>query len=110
MSGEGKSGGDKTARVPAGDYRIARITADRPGTSPDARAVHLALEPAAHMPAQAPAFTLTLPAHALGAAAAGGDTVQVQRRSFGLEFARAAQPFFLVLNDAAWQELATRPL
>lgn len=41
-----------------------------------------------------------------------GDLVQVRERGYGLQFARAdaREPFFLVLEDAAWRELQARPL
>jgi hypothetical protein len=41
---------------------------------------------------------------------ARGDFVHAQNRSYGIEFARAdnRQPFFLVLEDAVYKELAAR--
>lgn len=58
-------------------------------------------------------FTLVLPAGAAAQAQlVAGDIVQVRERGYGLQFARAdaREPFFLVLDDARWRELQSRPV
>jgi hypothetical protein len=58
-------------------------------------------------------FVLLLPAAtAAQARLAAGDIVQVRERGYGLLFARAdaPEPFFLVLDDARWRELQSRPV
>jgi hypothetical protein len=58
-------------------------------------------------------FVLLLPeATALHVQLVAGDIVQVRERGYGLQFARAdaREPFFLVLDDARWRELQSRPV
>lgn len=58
-------------------------------------------------------FVLLLPPPAAAQAhLAAGDVVQVRERGYGLQFARAdaGEPFFLVLEDAAYRELQARPV
>lgn len=98
--------GDKTARIPAGGYRVDQVTA----VDAQGHTLRLALTPQSHA---APAFNLDVPAHAFGAQQpAAGEVIQVQPRDWGLQFARGTQnePFFLVLAQATQRELNARPL
>ena len=104
LSGDGKQ--DKTALIPAGGYRVTGVTA----VQGQADTLRLALAPQGE---GAPAFNLDVPSHAFGGQTpAAGDVIQVQRRAWGLQFARDAQadPFFLVLAEATLRELDARPL
>lgn len=95
---------DTTALVKDGDYRVAAIA---PGN--EAGTLRLALEPQGQ--ANAEPVVLTLPAQAFGAQApVVGDLVQARQRAYGVQFARAEQPFFLVLADAWSAELGSRPI
>lgn len=97
---------DKTTLIPAGGYRVADVTA----VQGRADTLRLSLAPQSE---GAPAFHLDVPAHAFGGhTPAAGDVIQVQRRAWGLQFARDAQadPFFLVLAEATLRELDARPL
>jgi hypothetical protein len=90
----------KTAMA-EGDYRIARIDAapQRPG------ALRMTLQAVPGSGAQGE-FTLILPEQAVAKAAlAQGDVVSARLRPYGVEFAQAATPFFLVLHDAWYDEL-----
>ncbi|ARU03485.1 hypothetical protein CCO03_01220 [Comamonas serinivorans] len=98
------STGDKTALVKDGTYRVAAIA---PGH--DAGTLRLTLEPQDQAGAQP--FVLKLPAQAFGAQApVVGELVQAQHRAYGVQFARAEQPFFLVLAEAWTAELDSRPI
>jgi hypothetical protein len=95
---------DRTALVQDGDYRVAAVA---PAT--EAGTLRLMLEPLGMADAQP--FALTVPAQAFGGQLpAAGDVVHAQRRAYGVQFARAEQPFFLVLADAWMDELASRPI
>ena len=103
-SSDSSSGKDKTAMVQDGAYRVATV-------APDAQAgtVRLGLEPQGMAGAQA--FVLNVPVKALGGQIpVAGDVLQAQRRDYGVQFARADQPFYLVLADAWNAELDSRPL
>lgn len=103
-SSDSSSGKDKTAMVQDGTYRVATVTPDAP-----AGTVRLGLEPQGM--AGAPAFVLNVPVQALaGKVPVAGDLLQAQRRDYGVQFARADQPFYLVLADAWNAELDSRPL
>ena len=103
-SSDSSSGKDKTAMVQDGTYRVATVTPDAQGGT-----VRLGLEP--HGIADAQAFVLSVPVQALaGQVPATGDLVQAQRRDYGVQFARADQPFYLGLADAWNAELDSRPL
>ena len=91
--------------VAAGPYRVIEVAevAQRPGA---ARVRLQALDGTRD-------FALLLPAQAAQQARLeAGDLVDVRERAYGLQFARAdaAEPFFLVLADAAWRELQSRPV
>lgn len=104
-SSDSSSGKDKTAMVQDGTYRVATVTPDTQGGT-----VRLGLEPQG-MAADAQAFVLNVPMQALGDhVPATGDLLQAQRRDYGVQFARADQPFYLVLADAWNAELDSRPL
>ena len=68
------------------------------------------------VPLAAQEFFLLLPRDAVTRGRlATGDTVQAQQRAYGLAFAAvtaqgAASPFFLVLDDAWYRELDSRPV
>ena len=103
-SSDSSSGKDKTAMVQDGTYRVVTVTPDVPGG-----AVRLGLEPLGITGAQA--FVLNVPVQALGGGLpVAGDLLQAQRRDYGVQFARADQPFYLVLADAWNAELDARPL
>ena len=100
-SSQSSSGDKKTA---AGDYRIVEM-ADA-AARPDA--VRLRLQAAAGNLAE---FFLYVPRETVAAGRlAPGQWVTARDRAYGTEFARAdtKQAFFLVLDDAWYQELATR--
>lgn len=95
---------DKTALVHDGDYRVAAVA---PADKPDS--VRLMLEPLDMANAQP--FALTVPTQAFkGELPVAGDRIHAQRRAYGVQFARAQEPFFLVLADAWTDDLASRPI
>ena len=101
-SSHSSTGGDKTA---AGDYRVVELAqaADRAGI------VRLTLQ--AQDPQQR--IVLDLPQRIADAQRLGtGDLVHVERRVYGLEFARGAarEVFYLVLDDQWFAGLAARPV
>lgn len=103
-SSNASSPGKRTA---AGEFRIVAIAdvAQRPGR------VSLALEPVAGNPN--PAFTLELPQQtAQRAALAVGAAIVAKPRPYGVEFAtvRDRQAFYLVLEDAWFHDLPSRPV
>ena len=107
-SSASSSRGDKTAVVQDGTYRV---------TAGVASAVTAALsgEFGASLAPQgmegAQAFVLNVPVGAFGGEVpSAGDTLQAQRRDYGVQFARADTPFYLVLADAWSAELDSRPL
>ena len=94
-------------RVAEGDWRVVAI--DRAG--PRAGTARLTLRPLAGTAAGAGdnAVVLVLPLPAVDrAAVAVGATVGVRHRPYGLALTLADEPFFLVLDDAAAGEVATR--
>lgn len=102
-SSESSGGNGRTAN---GDYKVTDVAvADaRPGT------LRLTLQPTA---GEGKAFELYLPQKAAEAGGvAVGEVVRAQNRAYGVEFARAdnQQAFFLVLEDAWYQELASNPV
>jgi len=102
-SSQSSSGETKTA---AGDYRIIEM-ADA-AARPDA--VRLRLQATAD---NATEFFLYVPRETAAASRlTAGQVVTARDRAYGIEFARAEtkQAFFLVLDDAWYQELATRPV
>ena len=103
-SSDSSSGKDKTAMVQDGIYRVVTVSPDVQGGT-----VRLGLEPQGMADAQA--FVLNVPVQALGGELpVAGDLLQAQRRDYGVQFARADQPFYLVLADAWNAELDSRPL
>ena len=99
-------------KVAEGDYRVTDIVtlADAP------ERLQLLLRPLDAAPDEAPTVVLTLPRQTLEGRALGrGDTVRVQHRRFGLEFARQLdagrlEPFYLALADDWLRDLQARPL
>ena len=97
-------------KVAQGDYTIVEMTAL--AQQPDM--MRLRLQAVAPLAAQE--FFLLLPRDAVTRGQlATGDTVQAQQRAYGLAFAAvtaqgAASPFFLVLDDAWYRELDSRPV
>lgn len=92
--------------VTRGDYRIVQVAqADqRPGT------LRLQLQAVAKSDAQG-ALVLYLPEHAVrGHSLVAGQVVEATPRPYGVEFAQAGKPFFLVLDDDWYQGLQTRPV
>jgi hypothetical protein len=91
--------------VAAGPYRVIEVAALPPGDG----AVRVRLQALDG----GREFALRLPPAAAGQARlAAGDIVDVRERAYGLQFARAdvREPFFLLLDDAAWRELQSRPV
>lgn len=100
-SSDSSSGERKTAQ---GDYRIVEVAqaAQRPGT------LRLQLQALAE-PGAAGALVLYLPAPAAqDHQLAAGQVVKATPRPYGVEFAKAETPFFLVLDDDWYQGLQTR--
>ncbi|MGM9489877.1 hypothetical protein [Ideonella sp. YS5] len=98
---------DRPARTADGDYRVTEVAAAddvQPGM------LKLTLAPAA---GEGEAFALVLPQKAVDAGGvAVGEVVRAQNRPYGVEFANAGtrQPFFLVLQDDWYRELASNPV
>lgn len=97
---------DRPNRTADGDYKVIEVAAadERPGT------LRLKLQPA---DGAGEAFELYLPQKAADVGGvAVGQVVSARNRDYGVEFARAdnRQPFFLVLEDAWYQELASNPV
>lgn len=102
-SSDSSSRDRKTAQ---GEYRIVQVAqADqRPGT------LRLQLQ-ALSEPGTAGELVLYLPEGTLQQnQLAAGQVVKATPRPYGVEFAKADQPFFLVLNDDWYQGLQTRPV
>lgn len=102
-SSNSSSGNNKVAE---GEYRIDAITAvaEKPGFL-RLRLQHLA-QPGTELLLDLPEKTATL------AALGVGGHVAARQRSYGLEFATAParEPFYLVLADDWFRELASRPV
>jgi hypothetical protein len=100
----------KNDRVAAGDYTIVHIAlADDTATGPAAKA-RLTLRAADTGGGDSAEFVLLLPRETVAMAGLeAGGTVTVRHRAYGLELAGGAtrQPFFLVLDDAWYRELAS---
>lgn len=97
---------DRPNRTADGDYKVIEVAAaeDRPGK------LRVTLQPAA---GTGEAFELYLPQKAVDVGGvAVGQVVSARNRDYGVEFARAdnRQAFFLVLEDAWYQELASNPV
>jgi cystathionine beta-lyase/cystathionine gamma-synthase len=96
-------------KVAQGEYTIIEMTAV--AQQPDM--LRLRLQATA---LQTEEFFLLLPRQAVARAQlAAGDKVLAQQRAYGMAFAAlttqgAASPFFLVLDDAWYRELDSRPL
>ncbi len=97
---------DRPNRTADGDYKVIEVAAahQRPET------LRLKLQPA---DGTGEAFELYLPQKAADVGGvAVGQVVSARNRDYGVEFARADNrlPFFLVLEDAWYQELASNPV
>ena len=105
---EGSSNSSKADKVAEGDYRIVEIAAaDKlPGKMRvTLRAVNPAVSPADGE------FVLTLPQEAVQQARlAAGGVVTARQQAYGVQFAAGAprEAFFLVLQDAWYEELRTK--
>jgi hypothetical protein len=100
-SSNSSTGNDRQAMN--GDYRIDAIVA----VAGRSDRVQLQLKPVDGNAERA--FALELPLQIVDQTAlAAGSVVNAQARSYGIEFALAAtkQPFFLVLEDAVYDEIA----
>ena len=107
-SSASSSKGDKVA---AGDYKIIDVAAaaDRPGML----RVHLQAVAAVTAPNAADDFYLVLPEQAFEKSQLStGQLVTAREHAYGLEFAngQSQQPFFLVLSDAWYRELDSKPV
>lgn len=102
----GASSNGRPNRTADGDYKVIEVAAagDRPGK------LRVKLQPA---DGSGEAFNLYLPPKAVDAGGvAAGQVVSARNHDYGVEFARAdnRQPFFLMLEDAWYQELASNPV
>ncbi len=102
-------------KVAQGPYTIIEMVALT--DQPDRVQLRLAPAPGTLTGTAAPAeFTLTLPRETADRARlAVGQVITAEHRPYGLAFATAdaagrAEPFFLVLDDAWYRELASRPV
>ena len=101
-------------KVAQGPYTIVEMLAL--ADQPDRLQLRLAPAAGTRTGASAPAeFTLTLPREtAERARLAVGQVITAEHRPYGLAFAAGAAgaqaPFFLVLDDAWYRELASRPV
>jgi hypothetical protein len=107
LSGSIQTSSDSSSKtvVAEGPYKVidVAVVPDRPGLT----RVTLQAVAGEHE------FVLLLPPPAAEQARlVAGDVVQVRARGYGLQFARAdaREPFFLVLDDAAYRELQARPV
>jgi hypothetical protein len=106
VSGSSKS--SQNTPIAAGDYQLIQVAAapNRPGF------MQMTLRAVKTQDANDD-VVLTLPQKALDSSGlAKGDTVAARSRAFGVEFANAQTrtTFFLVMNDAAYRELASHPV
>ncbi|HJV59754.1 MAG TPA: hypothetical protein VJ743_02355 [Albitalea sp.] len=101
-------GSSRATNVAEGDYRVIEVAAvaDRPGT------VRMTLQPVAEQSEQGGLFLYVPQQVAQAGLLAPGQVVSAHRRAYGVEFAKAddQQAFFLVLDDAWYRELQTRPV
>lgn len=104
LSSSSNSSGGNQRKVADGHYRIIDIAA----TPGQAGRTRLTLQGE-----QAQQVVLDLPHNTFAAQQlAQGDSMYAQNRVYGIEFGRADthQPFYLVLADAWYGELASRPV
>jgi hypothetical protein len=106
VSGSSKS--SQNTAVAAGDYQLIQVAAvpNRPGF------MQMTLR-AAKTPSAPDDVVLTLPQKAFDTSGlTKGDTVAARAHAYGIEFANAQTrtTFFLVMNDAAYRELASHPV
>lgn len=102
---QGSSNSSSGTKVAEGPYRVIDLVREPEGAG-RTRVTLAAVQ-------GTQTFVLLLPAPAAAQAQlAAGDIVQVRERGYGLQFARAEarEPFFLVLDDARWRELQSRPV
>ena len=102
-SSESSTKGDDVAE---GEYRIIEVAVaeQRPG------AMRLKLQAVAKPGAESE-FYLYLPHQALAQGRLEtGHVVTARKRPYGLEFAKADAPFFLVLQDAWYREMSTKAI
>lgn len=98
------SGGDKR-KVADGEYRIIQIAAT-PDRADRTRITMQANDPQQRIVLDLPQITFDKQQLAVG------DAMYAQNRSYGIEFGRSDkhQPFYLVLADEWYGELASRPV
>jgi hypothetical protein len=94
----------KGTDVAEGEYRVVEVAAvaERPGT------VRLTLQALADPTAQGEVLLLVPVQAAEQGHIAAGQVVTARQRAFGVEFASAQTPFFLVLHDEVYRELHTQ--
>jgi hypothetical protein len=100
----------KNDRVAAGDYTIVHIAQADGAATGEAANARLTLRAAGTEAGEGAEFVLQLPRETVAMAGLTvGGTVTVRHRAYGLELAGGAtrQPFFLVLDDAWYRELAS---
>jgi hypothetical protein len=99
--GSSNSSSNDNKKTAEGDYRVDAIVAVAGRTD----RVRLELSPL-DRPSEA-AFALELPARALEQVPlTAGSVVNARPRPYGVEFAHAGEPFYLVLEDDWYRELA----
>jgi hypothetical protein len=100
-SSNSSSSGDKVAE---GEYRIIEVAAaeQRPGTA------RLKLQAVAQDGAEGELYLYLPQQTAQAGALAAGQVVRATARPYGIEFAKAEVPFFLVLRDDWYRELNTK--
>ncbi len=106
------SEGSRHDRVAEGDYTVVEVAdaADRPGLL---RVKLRMTVPAAGAADADEAFDLYLPrANPAASRLAQGQVIRARLRPYGVEFAQGEpqQPFFLVLQDAWYDELRSQPV
>jgi len=100
-------------RVAAGDYTIIHMAGADEAAAGSAAKLRLTLRATDTDAGNDAEFVLLLPKETVAMAGlATGDTVTVRHRAYGIELAGGAarQPFFLVLDDAWYRELASTPV
>jgi len=100
------SSSSKDTKVAAGDYQVIEVAAatDRPAT------LRVRLQAVADGSADGELF-LYVPLQAVARAPLGrGDLITAHTRPYGVAFERGGEAFFLVLADAQYRELSSRPV
>jgi hypothetical protein len=108
VEGSSKSSSKPPRPLAAGDYKVIAVAAiaDKPGM------LRITLQ-AVNAPVETPEIALVLPQKAFDTSGlTKGELVTAKDRSYGTEFSnkQTQAAFFLVLNDEAHRELASKPV